>query len=166
MKENIIETYRPEYKDKVISLILEIQQEEFNVPVKLEDLPDLQNIEEYYFVRDGKFWVATDHKEVVGTIAVIDIGHNQFALRKMFVAKDYRGRERGIAQMLLDEVIRWARLKGVTTIYLGTIDFFLAAQKFYLKNGFIEIQASSLPQHFPKMKVDNRFFMLDLENKL
>jgi hypothetical protein len=32
---------------------------------------------------------------------LLDIGNNKSALRKMFVAKDYRGKEFGVAQNLL-----------------------------------------------------------------
>ena len=41
---------------------------------------------------------------------------------------------------------------------VGTTSKFLAAQRFYAKNGFREIAKSDLPQSFPVMAVDDRFF--------
>jgi hypothetical protein len=33
-----------------------------------------------------------------------------------------------------------------------------AAHRFYEKNGFVEIAKEQLPESFPLMRVDNRFF--------
>jgi len=48
-------------------------------------------------------------------------------------------------------------------VYLGTIDTMLAAHKFYIRNGFVEIDKSQLPETFPVMKVDNKFFKLAVQ---
>ena len=52
--------------------------------------------------------------------------------------------------------------KRLPEIYLGTTDKFLAAHRFYEKNGFKRIQPELLPTQFPKMKVDSRFYRLML----
>ncbi len=108
----------------------------------------------------SNFWVAIDNTKVVGTIALIDIGNRQVCLRKMFVHKEYRGGSRGVALLLLDRSIEWCREKGIGEIYLGTIDILTAAQKFYLKHGFMVVDKTSLPENFPLMLVDNLFFKL------
>ncbi|MGC8035309.1 GNAT family N-acetyltransferase, partial [Salmonella enterica] len=82
------------------------------------------------------FWVAVDVGKVVGTISLLDIGNAQVALRKMFVAASHRGKEHGTAARLLEGAIAWARAQGVRQIFLGTTDKFLAAHRFYEKNGF------------------------------
>lgn len=157
-----IELYNKAYKQQVIDLILNIQQNEFNVPVTIDDQPDLLNVENFYCRKNGNFWLATEKEKVIGTIALIDIDHQQSCLRKMFVHKDYRGKEQAIGQLLLDTVVEWCVQKGINEIYLGTIDRLIAAQKFYLKNGFVEIPKDSLPVNFPVMNVDNRFFKLGI----
>ena len=43
-------------------------------------------------------------------------------------------------------------------ILLGTTEKFLAAQRFYEKNGFTEIQKDALPPKFPVMTVDVKFY--------
>jgi GNAT superfamily N-acetyltransferase len=158
-----IQVYRKEYEEQVISLILNIQQYEFGIPVTIADQPDLLDVENFYCKGKGNFWIAVDGEKLIGSIALIDIGNRQSALRKMFVHAAYRGKEKGAGQQLVDHVIAWCKQKGVDEIYLGTFDTLLAAQKFYVKNGFIEIAKQSLPVNFPIMQVDNMFFKLCLE---
>ena len=158
-----ITAYRREYEQQVIDLILDIQQNEFGVPVTIADQPDLLDVNNFYCRDKGNFWIATEGEKLIGSIALIDIGNRQSALRKMFVHKDYRGKDKGTGQQLLDHVTGWCKQKGIDEIYLGTFDKLLAAQKFYLKNGFIEIEKQSLPASFPLVRVDNVFFKLNVK---
>jgi GNAT superfamily N-acetyltransferase len=158
-----ITVYTKEFEQQVIEFILNIQQNEFGVPVTIADQPDLLDVENFYCKGKGNFWIATDNKKLIGSIALIDTGNRQSALRKMFVHKDYRGKDKGMGQQLLDHVIGWCRQKGIDEIYLGTFDKLLAAQKFYLKNGFVEVEKQSLPASFPLMQVDNMFFKLRIK---
>jgi N-acetylglutamate synthase-like GNAT family acetyltransferase len=150
--------YEDKYQQAVIDLILPIQQKEFNVPVTLHDQPDLQNIPSYYQKNNGNFWIALDNHKVVGTIGIIDFSGDQVALRKMFVRLDYRGKEKGIAQLLLDKLKDWCKQKKVKSIFLGTVDAMHAAHRFYQKNGFTELLKTDLPETFPLVRVDNKFF--------
>ena len=81
----------------------------------------------------------------------------------MFVDKNFRGKEKGVGQLLFDALIDWCGEKDSKEIYLGTIDTMLAAHKFYIRNGFVEIDKTQLPETFPVMKVDNKFFKLAVE---
>jgi len=153
-----ITVYHKEDEQAVIDLILPIQQIEFGVPVTIADQPDLLDVENFYCRGAGNFWVIKDAGKLVGSIALIDIGNRQAALRKMFVQKDYRGKEKGLGQQLLDHVVDWCRQKGIDEIFLGTFDKLEAAQRFYCRNGFELIPKQSLPAAFPLMQVDNRFF--------
>lgn len=153
-------TYNKRYSQQVIDLILTIQQNEFNVPVTINDQPDLQEIENFYFKDKSHFWLATEDDKVVATIALIDFHNGQAALRKMFVHKDYRGKEKGIGQKLLDILTKYCKEKNINEVYLGTFHKLIAAQKFYLKNGFTELPKNQLPSTFPLMEVDDCFFQL------
>ena len=159
----IIQVYNKKYQQQVIDLILDIQQNEFHVPVTIKDQPDLLNIENFYCNKNGNFWVALEDDEVIGTIALIDIDNDQSCLRKMFVHKDHRGKEKGVGQLLLDALIDWCKEKNIKEVYLGTIDTMIAAHKFYVRNDFVEIDKAQLPATFPVMKVDNKFFKLAVE---
>jgi N-acetylglutamate synthase-like GNAT family acetyltransferase len=153
-----IEEYSAPYKEQVIDHILAIQRDEFGIAITRADQPDLDSIETFYRTGAGNFWLALDGGEVVGTVALVDIGHRQGALRKMFVRPAYRGKPHHAADRLLAALFAWARHKSLREIYLGTIDKFLAAHRFYAKNGFAAIGQAALPPAFPVMKVDSKFY--------
>jgi N-acetylglutamate synthase-like GNAT family acetyltransferase len=159
----IIRPFLPDDASGVASTIVTIQQSEFGIPITLDDQPDLKDIEGFYQRGRGNFWVATIDAQVVGTIGLLDIGNRQCALRKMFVSPQYRGREFGVAQALLGTLLRWCRAEGVREVFLGTTDKFLAAHRFYEKNGFAEIGRAALPAAFPVMAVDSKFYALSVE---
>lgn len=81
----------------------------------------------------------------------------------MFVHKDYRGKEKGTGQLLLDTLITWCKEKDIREIYLGTIERLEAAIRFYKRNNFFLIKKEELPVNFPIMKVDTHFFKLSIE---
>jgi len=153
-----VEPFRPEHADGVVSLILPIQQAEFGIPITLQAQPDLLDISGFYQHGHGNFWVALEAGEVIGSIALLDIGNGQGALRKMFVASTHRGAGREVAKTLLETLLAWCRDRGVREIYLGTTDKFLAAHRFYEKNGFRELPRAELPERFPVMAVDSKFY--------
>jgi N-acetylglutamate synthase-like GNAT family acetyltransferase len=159
-----INTLNNSHCEQIIDIILPIQQIEFNVPVTLEGQPDLLDIESNYHQTGGNFWGAFHNGELVGTIALIDIGDNAGALRKMFVRKEYRGKELGIAQLLLDNLLAYCKQNQITAVYLGTVDLLKAAHRFYEKNGFTQLPKTSLPKSFPLMGADNIFYELHLDN--
>ena len=91
-------------------------------------------------------------------MALLDLDNHQAALRKMFVHAAYRGPGHGVSARLLDTLLDWSRARGVREIYLGTTEKFLAAHRFYERNGFQQIADDELPPRFPKMAVDTRFY--------
>ncbi len=155
-----IETYTEKYKQDIATFILNIQNNEFNVPLTIADQPDLLDIENFYFKKNSNFWVATENEKLIGTIALIDFDNGQAALRKMFVHNNYRGKEKGVGQKLLAELLGWCKQKNIFEIYLGTVEQLHAAKRFYVKNGFVKIDKAALPVSFPLMQVDTEFFGL------
>ena len=155
--------YSPTDTDAIAAVILPIQQHEFGIPITIEAQPDLRNVQEFYQHGSGNFWVAEVEGRIVGTIALLDIGNGDAALRKMFVSEPFRGNEYGVAQRLLQELLKWAGEKQLRRIYLGTTEQFLAAHRFYEKNGFLQIAKSDLPDSFPVMSVDTKFYCLSLQ---
>jgi len=160
-------TIRPifnEYCRQIIDIILPIQQIEFNVPVTLDAQPDLLDIEYFYHKSGGCFWGAFMGEELIGTIALINTGHNAGALRKMFVKKEYRGKDLGVAQKLLEILLRFCGDKQITDVYLGTVEMLKAAHRFYERNGFVLTDIKDFPPYFPRMMADNMFYHLHLSN--
>ena len=158
----IIEPYTDVHKHEVAKLILAIQNTEFGIPITLDSQPDLNKIPQFYQINRGNFWIARMDNEMIGTISLLDIGNHQGALRKMFVHKNYRGREMGVGQKLLETLLEWAREKSFTELFLGTTAHFVGAQKFYEKNGFRKIGKEQLPANFPIMEVDTVFYQFSL----
>lgn len=160
MQEILIAPFSDADRQGVLDVILPIQQQEFGIPITAADQPDLTDIPAFYQSGTGGFWVGRSNSEVVGTVGLKDIGSGQAALRKMFVAAPFRGRELGVAGKLLDALLAHARAKGVAEIFLGTTDKFLAAHRFYEKRDFREMPKAELPKAFPVMAVDSKFYVL------
>jgi N-acetylglutamate synthase-like GNAT family acetyltransferase len=150
--------YQPSFKSDVLGLIVSIQRDEFAIEITAAQQPDLDDVSSFYQVGMGNFWVAVVDGRVVGTISLLDIGHHQGALRKMFVHREFRGRRTGTAGRLLETLLEWAQDKAVRELFLGTTSKFVAAHRFYEKNGFLEVDRSALPPAFPIMSVDTTFF--------
>ena len=108
------------------------------------------------------YWVALDDKEVVGTVAVLSRDGKYAILKKMMLKSSHRGGDKGISKLLLDTAVAWCREKGLSRIYLGTMEQFRAAQRFYEKNGFREIMESELPANFISNPVDTVFYVLEM----
>jgi N-acetylglutamate synthase-like GNAT family acetyltransferase len=156
-------SFSPIHQPGVIDVILPIQQIEFGFAITVADQPDLLDIPGFYQQGSGNFWVALSDGELVGTIGLRDIGSHQTALRKMFVKASHRGKEHGVASRLLEQLISSAIDAGVRDLFLGTTEKFAAAHRFYEKNGFVQIAATTLPEAFPRMSVDTRFYHRALE---
>jgi N-acetylglutamate synthase-like GNAT family acetyltransferase len=154
--------FDPIYSDGVVDVILPIQRIEFGIDISLADQPDLKIIPEFYQQGLGNFWLALDQGEVVGTIALVDIQNNQAALRKMFVKASYRGPAYGVSRQLLETMLSWCHQSEITDVYLGTVDRLKAAHRFYEKSGFQEIKKSDLPEQFPIMAIDTKFYRRSL----
>ena len=159
-------TIRPvhnQYCEQVIDIILSIQQKEFGLPITIDQQPDLRDIDTNYHAGGGNFWGAFVGEELVGTIALINTGHNAGCIRKMFVKQEYRGKEWGTAQKLLDVLLQFCRDIQITDVQLGTVEQLKAAHRFYERNGFKQIAMNELPSYFPLMLTDNMFYQLHLD---
>ncbi len=108
-----------------------------------------------------KYWVALADDTVVGTVGVI-VNGNVAILKSLFVAKEYRGAQAGVALELLNIAIEEATNAGCHNIYLGTMEQFLAAQRFYEKYGFERIGIKDVPNVFPQNDFDVLFFKKQL----
>jgi hypothetical protein len=152
--------FEPRFEQQVVELIVGIQRGEFDIPITAEQQPDLRRIPEYYQTGSGNFWARVEGR-VVGTIALLDIGHGQAALRKMFVHPQQRGARtaplgcsstRCSTGRISKACARssWERPRSSSPPTAST------------KHGFAEIPKQSLPNAFPVMEVDVKFYRLEL----
>jgi N-acetylglutamate synthase-like GNAT family acetyltransferase len=150
--------FEPIHAVAVVDLVVSIQRGEFGIDITAAEQPDLHDVPGFSRGGGGEFWVAVVDGRVVGTIALLDIGNRQGALRKMFVHRDARGAAAGTASRLLETLVTFAGRAGLRELFLGTTEQFVAAHRFYHKHGFAEIDRRTLPPAFPVMHVDTRFF--------
>lgn len=139
--------FEEKYTQEVIELILSIQRDEFQIDLTVEDQPDLLKITEEYIETGGNFWLALADDQVIGTIALVKLENHCGAIKKMFVAKNFRG-EKQIGKKLLDMLVADCEKQGYKYLYLGTVEVLKAAQKFYQKNGFQRIKKSEMPKDY------------------
>ncbi|WP_409298855.1 GNAT family N-acetyltransferase [Peribacillus sp. SCS-26] len=157
-QEMMIQEYKPAFQPQILELISHIQQVEYGIPLELSEQPDLYAIQEVYQSGKGNFWTAYMDGTIIGTTALQDIGNDRAALKKVFVHEEFRGKTYGVSAALLKTALKWAEEKSIKEVLLGTTSEFVAAHKFYEKNGFIRIAEKNLPENFPKLKVDTRFY--------
>jgi len=66
-----IKTYSEKYRNEVISLILDIQNNEAKIGLPLSEQPDLLDINRRYRQNGGEFWIALSNGEIIGTIGLM-----------------------------------------------------------------------------------------------
>jgi putative acetyltransferase len=79
-------------------------------------------------------WLVRDGAEVVGSVALRDLGDGAVELKRMYLRPDQRGR--GLGRQLLGVALDWARAHGMRTVRLDTSERMLAAQRLYEAHGF------------------------------
>ncbi len=133
MEWDIIE-YKKEYREKVISFWIEICIDEFGFKEWYTDIKEIKN--EEYKNYNGNFWIAINNKnEVIGTIALKNLGDRNAYLKSLYVKKEYR--KNGIAKELFNKVMEFAIHNNYKKIGLDTYKVFEHAIKFYEKNKFV-----------------------------
>ena len=86
------------------------------------------------------FFALEDHK-AIGTVAMIRSSDDRFELAKMTVQDDFRGK--GIANMLMDECLKFAKENKAKEIFLISNDSLKVARNLYDKYGFKEVDLDS-----------------------
>jgi len=89
----------------------------------------------------GQIFFALDNQSVIGTVAMIKSSDDRFELAKMTVKEGFRGK--GIANMLMDECIKFAKQNSSSEIFLISNDSLTVARNLYDKYGFKEVELDS-----------------------
>jgi putative acetyltransferase len=96
---------------------------------------DLTDIETNYTQRGGLFEVLENTDgEIVGTVGLVPISEEAVELRKMYFARELRGR--GLGKQVLQQMIWTARQLNFKKIYLETNSVLTEAIELYKKFGF------------------------------
>ena len=141
--------YENAYRQAVIDLILHIQNDEAKIHLSLEEQPDLLDIPNAYEATGGKFWIAVDRGDVVGTLAFMNYGNGNAVLKKFFVRADWRKKKLGLA--LYQKVLQELHRLGYRQVLLDTPSVATASHRFYERAGFRRIEKSDcpFPYHYP-----------------
>ncbi len=89
----------------------------------------------------GQVFFALENEKVIGTVAMIKSSDDRFELAKMTVQEDFRGK--GIANMLMDECLKFAKENKANEIFLISNDSLTIARNLYDKYGFKEVDLDS-----------------------
>ena len=96
---------------------------------------DLADIEAHYTKRGGIFEIIEDKQgNLLGTCGLYPMTGETVELRKMYFAKELRGR--GVGKKTLERMIATARANGFKKIYLETATVLKEAVRLYEKFGF------------------------------
>ena len=100
-------------------------------------------------------WVAVDGGEVVGTVALQELGDGEVLLKRMYLRDALRGR--GLGRRLLTVALGWARGAGYGSVLLDTSEEMTAARRLYESAGFRRIERTDERQGFCRV-----YYRLDL----
>lgn len=89
----------------------------------------------------GQVFFALEDKIAIGTVAMIKSSNDRFELAKMTVQEDFRGK--GIANILMDECLKFAKQNNAREIFLISNDSLIIARNLYDKYGFKEVVLDS-----------------------
>ena len=89
----------------------------------------------------GQVFFALEDKIAIGTVAMIKSSNDRFELAKMTVQEDFRGK--GIANILMDECLKFAKQNNAREIFLISNDSLIIARNLYDKYGFKEVKLDS-----------------------
>ena len=104
------------------------------------DKKDLLNPDKI-FENGGQVFFALENKIAIGTVAMIKSSDDRFELAKMTVQEGFRGK--GIANMLMNECLKFAKQKNAREIFLISNDSLIIARNLYDKHGFKEVELDS-----------------------
>ena len=98
---------------------------------------DLYNIEEIYIRPGGCFILIEENNEIHAMGALKVISEKVAEIKRMRVETALQ--RQGLGQIILDYLLSYARKQGYERIVLDTTNLQEAAQNFYIKNGFKEV---------------------------
>ena len=86
-------------------------------------------------------WVAVEGDEVIGSVALRDLGAGTVELKRMYLRPAARGR--GLGKQLLALALEWSREHGFDRVRLDTSERMVAAQRLYEAHGFVRVPGNA-----------------------
>ncbi|MDP3027409.1 MAG: GNAT family N-acetyltransferase [Nanoarchaeota archaeon] len=139
----IIREYNPSDKKQVIKMVSEILGNVFNGdPTELAYIKEFNVTKDYitYLIAETK----GEERKIIATQALKKIDKETVRLKRMYVHPYYQGR--GIAQKMLDLLVKFAKKKGYKKMLFSLYPVMENARRFNKKNGFVEIEGNPKEQ--------------------
>lgn len=152
----------PKHTAQLVDLINYCQNIEAGLNIKMAEQDDIFQIKDYYQRRGGQFWLATDDKQVVGSIALLPIDNHYAVLKKFFTYPDYRGNPHRLGVQLFELLIQFAKNQNFREIVLDTPENEHRSHFFYEKHGFKLISREKLPVSYQFPDRDSRIYLKQL----
>lgn len=107
---------------------------------------DVANIDEHYIKNGGNFWIAIDtsFNKIVGTIGLEkreDIG----IIRRFYIQEEYQNKK--IGTNLYQILEKYSKETNIKTLYLTCGNVLEKAHRFYLNNGYNQIDKMEIDMH-------------------
>ena len=135
-----------------VSAVMEIERASFNEPwAEIHFYFDLYSKVSYN-------WVAENKNEICAYVCFWKI---QDEVHINNIAVKEANRHQGVAQKLLNKMLSFAFKKGVKSMTLEVNEHNISAQKFYEKNGFIEV--GRRPKYYEYDQADALILTKELE---
>ncbi|GAB3642287.1 GNAT family N-acetyltransferase [Spirosoma arcticum] len=141
MNDVSIIPYKPRYQPDFKRLNVEWISQFFTV--EQHDLEQLDQPETHVLPNDGQIFFALIDGEVVGCVAMVNMGATGFELAKMAVSPNVQGQ--GIGKKLCLAAIDYARQLGVKTVWLESNRVLTPALTMYERVGFREVPRVETP---------------------
>ena len=139
----------PVIRELIFSILESYQLE----PSPKDTDADLFDLNGFYFDRGGDFSVLLEGDEIIGTVALFNLGKEACELRKMYLDPDFR--RRGLGKQLLDYSLVKARELGFSRVTLETATELKEAVALYESYGFEPFEPDHLaPRCDIAMKLD------------
>jgi len=142
--------FRPEHADGFRRLVTDTLAE-FGFTADPDFDPDLADPGAAYTA----LWIVLSREEVVGSVALRDLGDSAVELKRMYLRETCRGR--GTGRRLLATALDWARTSGARTVRLDTTQEMKAARHLYEAHGFVRV-----PGEAPRQGQDRLLYELRL----
>ncbi|HET8625541.1 MAG TPA: GNAT family N-acetyltransferase [Gemmatimonadales bacterium] len=127
-----IDTFRLEHAEHFAELNRKwLESYDLMEPAEEAQLADPQG---YFLNRGGQIFVALHNGQVIGTCAVMPHGIEELELAKLTVALEFRGQ--GIARLLVERCIAYAREQGARRVMLVSNSRLQPALRLYESLGF------------------------------
>ena len=142
MKKDILKIFIKKYETKFDNdfFVLNKAWIEESWILEESDKKDLLNPDKIIH-NGGQVFFALENQKVIGTVAMINSSDDRFELAKMTVQEDFRGK--GIANLLMDECLKFAKENKANEIFLISNDSLTIARNLYDKYGFKEVDLDS-----------------------